>query len=267
MLDYKFNYPLKKTKLVSYKKIIPYLKKIDSSRWYSNFGPLSDDFKSRLSKKFHVHHNQIELVCNATQGLSLAIQTLNIPTNTYCAVPSLTFPATISAITHAGLKPYFIDIDPINFMVTIESILKLKKVLGSKLSTVIPVSFFGKTLNLKEWERLQKKINVKVIIDSAWSFDNFQPSTLPQVISLHATKVLGIGEGGVVISKDKNFIKNFKKSINYGFTTNRDIIVKGTNAKMSEYTAAIGLASLDEWDKRKKKIHKITNYYISKLKK
>jgi dTDP-4-amino-4,6-dideoxygalactose transaminase len=88
---------------------------------------------------------------------------------------------------------------------------------------------------------------VPVVIDAAAGFDSLRPGPTPAVVSLHATKVLGTGEGGFVISTDPTLVRRVRLASNFGLDPNRQAVVAATNAKMSEYHAAVGHAALDEW--------------------
>ena len=79
-------------------------------------------------------------------------------------------------------------------------------------------------------------------------FDSLIPGQVPSVVSLHATKILGVGEGGCIVSRDAELIRDLRARANFGFFQSREATVPATNAKLSEYHAAIGLAALDEWD-------------------
>jgi dTDP-4-amino-4,6-dideoxygalactose transaminase len=86
-----------------------------------------------------------------------------------------------------------------------------------------------------------------VVIDAAAGFDSLTPGETPAVVSLHATKVLASGEGGLVLSTNPRIIREVRTRSNFGFQVAREAVVAATNAKLSEYHAAVGHASLDEW--------------------
>ena len=86
-----------------------------------------------------------------------------------------------------------------------------------------------------------------MVIDAAAGFDLLVVCNTPSVVSLHATKVVGVGEGGLVVSKDEKTIQGIRTRANFGFSTARTSIAISTNAKLSEYHAAVGHAALDEW--------------------
>jgi dTDP-4-amino-4,6-dideoxygalactose transaminase len=97
------------------------------------------------------------------------------------------------------------------------------------------------------WDHFRSRTGLPIVIDAAAGFDATIPSAAPTVISLHATKVVGIGEGGFVMSRDASLIREIRTRANFGFFGSRQASAPSTNAKLSEYHAAVGLAALDEW--------------------
>ena len=91
--------------------ILPYLKAIDSARWYSNSGPLVSSLKERLADYFGVPAGGVVTVANGTLGLELALQAVGARPGTLCMMPSWTFAATPAAAIRAGLTPWFVDVD------------------------------------------------------------------------------------------------------------------------------------------------------------
>ena len=257
-------FPLRYPKLPAAQQILPYIRRIDSSRLYSNFGPLSEELELRLADRFGIDHTQIQLTSNATLGLQLALQSLGIAAGKYCAVPSLTFPGSICAILQSGFKPYFVDIDPGTMQVTPEIVSKAFQICP-EIAAVMPVSFFGAPLDSGQWLRFESESGVRCIFDAAWCFDSLQTTSIPSVVSLHATKCLGVGEGGLVTCESAELIEEIKWRSNFGMTVNREIKVEGTNAKMSEYAAAVGLACLDSWELTRSLNAKVSATYQEEL--
>src|SRR4030081_711330 len=104
--------PVMRPKLPLAERIAPYLKKIDSTRIYSNFGPLNLSLEERLAAHFGVQKEMLTTTSNATQGLTLALTTLGARPGTLCVMPAWTFIAAAHAAIAAGLTPYFVDFDP-----------------------------------------------------------------------------------------------------------------------------------------------------------
>jgi dTDP-4-amino-4,6-dideoxygalactose transaminase len=124
---------------------------------------------------------------------------------------------------------------------------------------------FGAPIDPEPWEQLAATFGVAVVLDAAAGFDSLRPSRLPSVVSLHATKVLGAGEGGFVLSTDAELIGRIRFASNFGFSGTREALLPGCNAKMSEYHAAIGLAALDGWAATRKEFMRVALAYRREL--
>lgn len=242
---------LMKPKLPNYKELARYIKAIDKNGIYSNFGPLNEELINRLSVYFGVSHKHIHTVSNATQGINGAIQILSnyndVRLNKIWDLPAWTFTATPSALLQANADGQFCDVDS-----------QWRVIPSSSTDRIIDVLPFGDTLREIP---LSTEYKFK-IIDGAASYDALEnigsklDSETILVISMHATKLLAGGEGGIVITKNEEWSKKFHSWTNYGFGGTRNSVNRGTNAKISEYTAAVTLASLDQWGTVKAKIIK-----------
>ena len=111
----------------------------------------------------------------------------------------------------------------------------------------MPVAPFGRPIDVAAWDSFRSRTGLPVVIDAAAGFDAITPSAVPAVVSLHATKVLGVGEGGFIVSTDASLVRDVRKRANFGFNAERESLMPATNAKLSEYHAAVGLAMFDEW--------------------
>jgi dTDP-4-amino-4,6-dideoxygalactose transaminase len=195
-------------------ELTKYLERIDLNLWYSNFGPLERELRERLEKKYAAH---IVTVSSCTAGLELMYRHYRDLGNVSIALPSLTFPATVLAAKREGLWIEFEDVDPLTW-------------------THQAVAGFGLPAT-------------GVWVDAAAAFgEQTVPSWMTAVFSLHATKAVGAGEGGFIVTHDKHLADKFRRQTNFGFV---DGISHewGTNAKMSEYACAVALTSLDAWDR------------------
>jgi dTDP-4-amino-4,6-dideoxygalactose transaminase len=224
--------------------VVKYLEKAISSNQYSNFGPLVQELTSRLANYFEVDAESLVLISNATIALEAAMATSPIKKSTGPEVqswvlPSWTFTATGLAAQRAQARFEFGDVDP-KFGVLSPS--------GDKESRKrLSVAPFGATISHLSHADSD-------LIDAAASFDALRGEgrNLNQgsgvVVSLHATKSLSSGEGGVFFSRDKDWVARVKSYISFGFRPGeRESQTIGTNGKMSEISAAAGLASLDVW--------------------
>jgi dTDP-4-amino-4,6-dideoxygalactose transaminase len=102
-------------------------------------------------------------------------------------------------------------------------------------------------VDVAPWEEFQERTGLPVLIDAAAGFACQQVQRIPVMISLHATKVLGAGEGAIVLARDPSLIIDVKRRLNFGVYGVRSVSVPGFNGKLSEYAAAVGLAALDVW--------------------
>jgi dTDP-4-amino-4,6-dideoxygalactose transaminase len=235
------------------KDIEPYIKRIDANRWYSNFGPLEQELRVRLADHFGVTSEHTITASSATSGIIAVLRGLNLPKDSYCLAPSWTFVATAAAGIAAEMTPYFLDVDETTWALDPEQVkAKIKDVKGV-IGAVLAVAPFGKPIDIAAWDRFTAETSIPVVIDAASGFDCFRNATFGKtavVISMHATKVLGVGEGAVIISKDTALIRHVHEQTNFGYYTRR-IAIPGINSKMSEYTAAVAHAALDVWPERR----------------
>jgi dTDP-4-amino-4,6-dideoxygalactose transaminase len=236
--------------LPSEKQLRPYLKRIDSAKIYSNFGPLYDNLVDELAIYFDVSPKCVVIVSNATLGIMGALSVATIPDSQKIYLPSWTFTATAAAAKMAVKNRHFIDVDE-EWRAKIEPNYKfIIDVLpfGAKL---IPSRYFKQNFS---------------VIDGAASFDALKSvgKLLKEnqilVVSLHATKLIAAGEGGVCITANPEHATRIKSWINFGFNGSRNSDKFGLNAKISEYTAAIGLASLKNWEATREILAKKLNH-------
>lgn len=247
--------PLMRPRLPEADAILPYLRQIDSARQYTNSGPLLEEFETRLAAHFGIRRQQVACVVNATLGLTLSLLALAPRGQGRCIVPAWTFEATATAVTAAGLKPWFFDVDADSWALSPSGILDAAAFRDAVPPVaVIPVSPFGARIDRAAWDQFAAKTGIPVVIDAAAGFDSLVPGPTPSVISLHATKLLSTGEGGAIVSTDEAFIARVRRLANYGFEPVRRIAQSGLNAKMSEYAAAVGLADLDGWPAKRRLI-------------
>lgn len=247
--------------------IAPYLERIDQARWYSNFGPLLNEFETRLAAHFHVDKANVTTAQNGTLMLTSLLNALKVPKGSLCIMPSWTFIATPAAAIAAGLTPYFVDVDLTSQTLDPNALLREIHNLHEKIGAIIVVAPFGSPIDTAVWDEISERTGIPVIIDAAAGFDTVGQTSLmpvgrsPIMVSLHATKILGVGEAGVALSKNSELIWQTRSYTGYGFNQQREALIPGVNAKLPEYTAAVGLAALDEYmDTRKQWQHNINRY-------
>lgn len=239
--------PVFRAKLPNSTSLKPYLDVIDKNSIYSNFGPLNTLLRERMSAYLSLPLENIATCSNATLALEGALSTLDIKfSNLNVRAPSWTFAATIHACHNGEKNVTFGDIDQNGFLV-----------LDSSEPVIqVPVLPFG----AKPDFNLLRNLSEPVIVDAAASFFALsncgdELSSLKNdaffVISLHATKSIGAGEGAIVFSNSNEWIERFRRWTNFSFDDSRVSSSFGTNAKLSEYNCAVALASLDTYENSK----------------
>ena len=235
---------LLRPQLPSAEELRPYLERIDASAWFTNFGPLSQQLESDLAKTFGAEPPvHVATTSSGTLAIELALSALRLPAGSRVLLPSLTFPATATAICRAGLVPVFGDVDPQTWALEVAT----AEGCVDQIDAVLPVAIFGRQCDAHAWDQFTARTGKPVVIDAAGAFGNQSPgATTAAVFSMHATKALACGEGGFVASTDPEFIRRAWVGSNFGFDGG---VVQhpGTNAKLSEYHAALALAALAQW--------------------
>jgi dTDP-4-amino-4,6-dideoxygalactose transaminase len=249
--------------------LLPYLATIDERRWYANYGPLVAELEQRLG--LHLGTESVVTTVNGTLGLTAALLAREVPAGSLCLMPAWTFPATPHAARAAGLTPWFHDVDRHTWALDPEAVgetLLHPAKRHTPIRAVVVVSPFGAPLDPAAWEALEERTGVRVVMDAAAGFDTVRAGRIPTVVSLHATKILGAGEGGFVITTDRRMRDRIRTCCNFGFAGSRVATLPALNAKMSEYHAAVALAGLDGWTALRARHARITNWYrrgISRL--
>ena len=261
--------PLMRPLLPTFEKLAPYLREIDENRWYTNFGPLVTRFETRLADLFRVPKAQVLTIVNGTAALSGALLAAGAKQGTKCLVPAWTFVASGAAVRAADLIPHFVDVTRETWMPDPDTLSRRADL--HEVGAVMVVGPFGTPVDTAAWERFSTKTGIPVVIDAAACFDAVasvpaaRPRNVPTVISLHATKALGVGEGGLVISSDDEIMLRLRRLSNFGIWGRPEGTIVGFNGKMSEYHAAVGLAALDGWAERRAALVSRTQRYAEAL--
>jgi dTDP-4-amino-4,6-dideoxygalactose transaminase len=230
-------------------KWAPFLVPAYTSRWFSNHGPVVQRFERELLERCAVPNREVAVVSSATSGLVASLIALGIQGPV--AVPAFTFPATAHAVRLAGCTPVFCDIDPDTWELDPRAAAEAVEAAGCV--AIIHVRAFGLCRDLSEVEALAGQLGVPLIVDSAAAFGGHTESGpalgaggAAEVFSFHATKPFGIGEGGAVFAPP-SIAQGIREAINFDLVQGEPR-GRGLNAKMSEFTAAIGLAMLADFD-------------------
>lgn len=257
--------PVLKPDLPIARDLLPWLELIDASGQYTNFGPMVRRFESALADSFAI----AGMPCNAvttssgTAALELGLAAHDLPRGSRVLLPSFTFAAAAGIVLRMGLEPVFADVDVLTWQLTPN----IARTAAQRvpLALVLPASAFGCTVDVDGWDRFVADTGIPVLIDAAAAYGNQQIGQAAAVVfSFHATKPFGIGEGGMLVTRDGTLSARIRRLSNFGFANGVSHAV-GTNAKMSEYAAAIGLAQLDRWPARQQRRRVLWDGYSALL--
>lgn len=234
--------------LPAFEEFIPYLEKIWERRVLTNAGPCHEELERRLCEYLDINH--ISLFTNGTLGLVTALQALRVSGEV------ITTPYSFVATTHAllwnGLKPVFVDIDPVTLNLNPACI---EAAITPQTTAILPVHVYGRPCDTEAIQRIADAYNLRVIYDAAHAFGvwpergNLLREGDLSVLSFHATKVFNTFEGGAIVSPDAKTKHRIDHLKNFGFVDEMTVVAPGINGKMNEICAALGLLQLRDIDK------------------
>ena len=256
--------PVTKAYLPNKDKYQSYVDRIFESGWLTNNGGLLQELEHKLAKYLGVKN--IILVANGSLALQLAYKALELKGEVITT--PFSFVATTSTLAWEGLTPVFADINPDSFNIDPA---KIEAQITPKTSAIVPVHVFGNPCDVEAIQEIADKHKLKVIYDAAHAFDSTykNQSVLNygdiSTLSFHATKLFHTIEGGAVIINDDELAKKIRRMINFGMSSPLSVESVGTNAKMNEFEAAMGLCVLDEIEVIKQQRANIWQRYIENL--
>jgi dTDP-4-amino-4,6-dideoxygalactose transaminase len=213
-------------------------------RWFSNNGPLVQEFEKSISEFLGVKH--VVAMCNATVALEIASRALNLQGEVI--VPSYTFIATAHALQWQEITPVFCDMDPATH--NIDSA-KIERLITPKTTGILGVHVWGRGCDTESIEEIAAKHNLKVMYDASHGFGCSNGGRMLgsfgecEVFSFHATKFLNCFEGGAVVTNNDDLAEKMRLMRNFGFQGFDNVVYLGVNGKMSEVHAAMGLTNLE----------------------
>lgn len=216
-------------------------------RWLSNNGPLVEEFEARLAARLGVRH--CIAVCNGTIGLEIAIRALGLTGEVI--VPSYTFVATAHALQWQGITPVFADIDPATHNLDPQSV---RAMITPRTTGIVGVHLWGRAAPVDALAAIAGEHGLKLLFDAAHAFGcslRGRPVGgfgAAEVFSFHATKFFNTFEGGAIATDDAALAQKMRLMRNFGFAGFDNVVHEGTNGKMVEICAAMGLVNLDGID-------------------
>ncbi|MFM0597984.1 DegT/DnrJ/EryC1/StrS family aminotransferase [Paraburkholderia dilworthii] len=243
----------------------PYLARIDAAGIYSNYGPLSREFSTRLAQLAGAPY--VTLTSNGTSAIELALRARALPGRRYCLMPAYTFIASAHAVCNAGLTPMLLDVSQETLTLTPQIAEAALSNLDEAPAAVLVISAFGAPPDQAAWAEFEARTGIPVVFDAAAAATALHGvGKQPVCVSLHATKVLGIGEGGAIFSSDENLVQRTTAMTGFGFVgAERVSAIRGGNYRISEYAAAVGLAVLGGLPARLATLSSITAAYQARL--
>ncbi len=252
------------TSMPSFQEYTKEIEELWDSRWLSNRGVKHIKLENLLIEFLGAPN--IALFANGHLGLELAIEAFHLSGEV------ITTPFTHVSTTHSiirnRLKPVFCDINPLDY--TIDPDLIEEKI-TEQTTAIVATHVYGHLCDIQKIDKIAKKYNLRVIYDAAHAFGvelqgvNVARFGDASMFSLHATKVFNTIEGGIVAFQDEKICDNIQHIINFGFTSHETIDFVGTNARMNEFEAAMGICNLRHFNDEVAKRKRVYYRYVEQL--
>ena len=213
-------------------------------RWLTNRGLYVREFEQRIADFLGVRH--CIAMCNGTVALEIAVRALGMKNEVI--VPSFTFIATAHCLQWQEITPVFCDINAETYTIDPAS---LERLITPRTTGIIGVHLWGRSCDVEGLESIARKHNLSLLFDASHAFGCSHRGKLigslgdAEVFSFHATKFVNTFEGGAVTTNDDGLAKKMRLMKNFGFAGLDNVIYLGTNGKMNEVAAAMGLCSLE----------------------
>jgi dTDP-4-amino-4,6-dideoxygalactose transaminase len=224
-------------------EFIPYLESIWANKTLTNGGPMHQQLEAGLCAHLGVKH--ISLFANGTLALVTALQALRV-TGEVITTP-FSFVAGAHSLLWNGIKPVFVDIDPLTLNLDPR---KIEAAITPQTTAIMPVHCYGNPCDVDAIQQIADNYNLKVIYDAAHAFgvtargQSILNHGDLSILSFHATKVFNTFEGGAVVSPDAKTKQRIDHLKNFGFVDEITVVAAGINGKMSEINASFGLLQL-----------------------
>lgn len=225
-------------------RLIERIDQIIDRRWFTNAGPYVRELERRLADFLGVKH--CIAMCNATIALEIAIKALGLKGEVI--VPSFTFIATAHAAQWQEITPVFCDVDPQTHNLDPR---RVEEMITPRTSGIIGVHLWGRPCDVDGLSEIAERHRLALLFDAAHAFACTYRGQMigsfgnAEVFSFHATKFFNTFEGGAVTTNDDDLAAKIRLMKNFGFAGYDQVIYIGTNGKMNEVCAAMGLTSLE----------------------
>lgn len=213
-------------------------------KWLTNDGPCVQEFERKVADFVGVRH--CIATCNATIGLQIAIRSLGMTGEVL--LPSMTFIATAHALEWQGITPVFCDSDEKTWNIEPSC---AEKMITPRTSGIIGVHLFGRSCPVDQLAELARRHKLRLLYDAAHAFGCSAGGRMigsfgdAEVFSFHATKFFNSLEGGAIVTNSDSLAAKMRMMRNFGFSGYDRVDCIGTNGKMNEFSAAVGLTSFE----------------------
>lgn len=216
-------------------------------RWLTNNGVYVQEFEQRLAEFLGVKH--CIAMCNATVALEITIRAVGMAGEVI--VPSFTFVATPHSLQWQQITPVFCDINPLTHSIDPE---RIEELITPRTTGIVGVHLWGLPCAVEQLDEIARRRGLKLLFDAAHAFGCSHQGRMignfgdAEVFSFHATKFFNTFEGGAVTTNNDELAAQIRLMKNFGFAGYDTVEYVGTNGKMTEICAAMGLSSLERMD-------------------
>lgn len=253
-----------RSSMPTYEEYCEEIKDLWDSHWLTNMGEKHQKLQKQLINYLGVEN--VELMVNGHMSLELIIQAMGLKGE--IITTPFTFASTTHAIVRNGCEPVFCDINPIDFTIDVS---KIESLITDRTCAIMPVHVYGNVCNVEEIERIANKYGLKVIYDAAHTFGvRYKGKGIAtygdaSCFSFHATKVYNTIEGGAVCFQEPELGQKLCRLRDFGIRDAEVVDGIGSNAKMNEFAAAMGLCNLRHVDAEIDKRARIVKRYRERL--
>ena len=231
----------------SRERFLQRVNEIIDRRWFSNDGPMLRELEQNLARYLGVEH--VVALCNGTAALEVAIRALGLSGEVL--LPSFTFIGTAHALQWQQITPVFCEIDSLTH--NLDPALIEEKI-SPRTTGIIGVHVWGEPCAVEALTKIAGRYRLALLFDACHAFGCSHGGRMiggfgnAEVFSFHATKYFNTFEGGAIATNDGELAAKMRLMRNFGFAGYDRVVQIGTNGKMSEISAAMGLTGLESLD-------------------
>lgn len=236
------------------------------THWLTNMGRKHKQFEADLLE--YLNTDNVKLYCNGHLALENVLEAYAFPQGSEVITTPFTFASTTHAIVRSGLTPVMCDINDVDYTIDVN---RIEELITKKTVALMPVHVYGNLCNVDRIKEIASKYNLRVIYDAAHAFAvtykgvsaaNFGDVSM---FSFHATKVFNAIEGGALCFRNQKMGVRLDELKNFGIHGPEDVLWVGGNAKMNEFSAAMGICNLRHLDNEIVKRAKVYDCYNKRL--